>query len=99
MNAQRGLSADLGLAAFVDGVEEIDDQRLMRFMREGHGVGAAAGTLFGAMALLAPVLPMERQRAGRQHRGALRAGELDALGKAWIGDGGRIDRADGAVLE
>src|SRR5262245_38891172 len=55
----------------VDRVEEIGKQGAVRIVGKRHRIGAAAGALLLAGARLAPVLVMDRDHAGGDHRSAL----------------------------
>ena len=86
-----------GRAALVECVEEFGEHRAVRVVGERHRIGAAAERRFLAERLAAPVVPVEVDLAGRQHRRAPRADDLDALGEARVARGRGVQRAERAV--
>ena len=87
------------LAAFGDGLAEIEELALERFERNGHRVGGSGRHLPGHGRRLAGIvfhIPGCQLVAG-DHRRALGAVQLDALGIARPESGGGLDHACGAA--
>src|SRR3984957_6039107 len=99
LHLQRLSPADCGIVFLVKRIEKIRNEGLMRFMRESHRIGAAAVRLRARFAKNSSVLVEELERFGGEHGGRRLEGEFDAFGKARIGDGRRIERADRAIGE
>jgi len=99
MDGERRRARDARRTSLVHGVEEIDDGGAVRRVAEGHRIGAAAGRLDGADLFAPAVLVEQLEAAAGEHRGRLAADDLDALGKAGIACGRRVERADRAVGE
>ena len=83
-----------GLAILIERIEEVGEQRAVGVVRKRHRIGTAAGALFLADVLLASVLVVDRDHAGREDGGALDADQLDPLREAGVLRRGRHQRAE-----
>ncbi len=91
--------ADHRLALLVERIEEIRDRGPVPVVRERHRVGAgAASAVFGFQLGDSPVVMRHDEIAADERSGRLLADDLDALRKARIGRGRRVDGADRAAL-
>ena len=80
----------LGLALFIERVQEIGDQPAMGVMGELHRIGPAAGGTRAAEGFLAAVVMMDLERHPFEARRGLGEDEFDALGGS-----GKARRAGG----
>src|SRR5918996_4788107 len=99
VDPERLAAAHARAAILLDRIEEVGEQRAMGVVRERHRIGAAAGALLLAEALLAAVVPVQRHHPSRENRGRSGADQLDPLGEAGILRRGRDQRTVGAVRE
>src|SRR5678816_2083764 len=94
VHGERGASAVDGWASLVDGVEELGDQRAVRFVWERHRIGAGARRRALAGRFAAAGVKAQPEATRGKRRGAARADDVEALREARIAGGGRIERSE-----
>src|SRR6185295_10681275 len=80
VDPQCGVTGYSRLPAGLDGLDEIEDERLVPGVGEGHGIGAAASAGLLAVPLLAAVAPTHGEHPGAKLGGGVGAVEADFVG-------------------